>query len=263
MKKYLAIGSSQLGGFKRGVDLFNSQLYEDIDFARLWETGFGYLELNSQGLIVAPDKVPEQNNGKNINLKSIWKIHRTSRLPCIYDYQKIFVLASPCKYFSPFYYQKGMPIPLSSVLLKACLNSWQIDCLNYDAISPWHFRISSILGQIVRVCPEKVVFIGAPLPIEGAEKNYFETLRTVLEENSTLKECHLENMHKIRQLCSISADQSEGMPLKIFLPPAELLCDLTLTTLSKFSPPSGSAWHASLDYWHSVVSELARVDRIS
>jgi hypothetical protein len=45
MSRILAIGSSHLASFKLGVNIANkqSQLLPEIDFAGIWETGFGYL----------------------------------------------------------------------------------------------------------------------------------------------------------------------------------------------------------------------------
>ena len=112
----------------------------------MWEPGFGYLNLESDGSICAPDLVPPRNNPKKRNLKRAWKISGSGQLPCIHDYQKIFVVASPCKYFAPFYYAKeSTPFLLSSSLLESLL-FWQIDKQFVD-ISPWHFRVTQLFGS--------------------------------------------------------------------------------------------------------------------
>ena len=108
MSNFLAIGSSQLAGFLKGFRLFDEKLAETFDFAALWETGFGYLNLELDGLIRAPDLVPNVNNRYKYNLQDVWCIADScgnkykGKVPCIHDYQKIFIVASPCKYFAPF-----------------------------------------------------------------------------------------------------------------------------------------------------------------
>ena len=53
MKRFLAIGSSQLAGFRKGVDRFDESLAGRFHFAGMWEPGFGYLNLESDGSICA------------------------------------------------------------------------------------------------------------------------------------------------------------------------------------------------------------------
>ena len=40
MNNFLAVGSSQLGGFLKGFRLFDEKLAEKFDYAAVWETGF-------------------------------------------------------------------------------------------------------------------------------------------------------------------------------------------------------------------------------
>ena len=260
MNNFLAIGSSQLGGFLKGFRLCDEKLAEKFDFAGVWETGFGYLNLESDGFIRAPDLVPKVNNPTKRNLQNAWAIRDSfgnkglGRVPCIHDYQKIFIVASPCKYFAPFYYPKdGSPLLLSPSVLKSCFDSWQID-KQFESISPWHFRVSPIVRQLIRACPEKVVFVGAPLPLEHLEKGYFERLRNVLRTNSLLKDVHLQNIESIRRLCSRHHADS-GISCDVVLPPDELLCDFKLTTNSMYTTKS-SVWHAGSEYWRKMVTRI-------
>lgn len=178
-EKFSCYCASQLGSFLKGFRLFDERLANKFDFAAVWETGFGYLNLESDDFMRAPNLVPDVNNPTKRNLQNAWAIRDScgnkglERVPCIHDCQKIFVVASPCKYFAPFYYPKdSSPLLLSPSILKSCFCLWQID-KQFESISPRHFRVSPIVGQLIRSCPEKVVFIGAPLPLEYLEKGYF------------------------------------------------------------------------------------------
>ena len=254
MKRFLAIGSSQLAGFRKGVDRFDESLAGRFHFAGMWEPGFGYLNLESDGSICAPDLVPPRNNPKKRNLKRAWKISGSGQLPCIHDYQKIFVVASPCKYFAPFYYAKeSTPFLLSSSLLESCFYSWQIDKQFVD-ISPWHFRVTPIIRQLISACPEKVVFIGAPLPLENLEVQYFECLRGMMNSDKSLIDVHFQNIESIRSLCGRLHASSE-CSYDVILPPDKLLCDLKLTTRSTYSTKN-SVWHAGSKYWREIVAQV-------
>ena len=259
MNNFLAIGSSQLAGFFKGFRLFDEKLAENFDFAALWETGFGYLNLEFDGFIRAPDLVPKVNNPSKINLQDAWFVRDSfgnkdkGRVPCIHDYQKIFIVASPCKYFAPFYYPKNSPpFLLSPSVLKSCFGSWQID-KQFESINPWQFRVSPIVRQLMSSCPEKSVFIGAPLPLEHLEPGYFEPLRVVLKSDSCLKDVHFQNVESIRLLCSHYLADS-GISCDVVLPPDELLCDLKLTTRSIYA--EGTVWHAGSEYWQKMVSRI-------
>ena len=263
MSKFLALGSSQLGGFLKGFRLFDEQLTEEFDFAALWETGFGHLNLEPDGCICAPDLVPKLNNPEKRNLQRAWAIRdafgnkHLGQVPCIHNYQKIFIVASPCKYFAPFYYAKNsIPSLLSASILRSCFYSWQVD-KQFEAISPWHFRVSPIVRQLISRCPEKVVFIGAPLPLENLETRYFEGLRAVLKNDKSLKDIHFQNMESLRCLCSQFHSQS-GSSYDVFLPPDELLCDLKLTTRSMYATKS-SVWHAGSEYWQKIVAKICKL----
>lgn len=254
MKKILAIGSSQLAGFRKGFSYFDEQLAKAFDFAALWETGFGYLKLEPDGCIHAPDLVPKRNNPKKRNLKRAWGISGSGKVPCIHDYEKIFILASPCKYFAPFYYSRNsLPSLLSPSVLHSCFYSWKMG-KQFNTISPWHFRVSPIVRDLIDNCPEKVIFIGAPLPLENLEKGYFEVFRKVLNNDGVLKDIHFQNIESIRCLCSrfhMGSDSSYD----VFLPPDKLLCDLKLTTRSTYATKD-SVWHAGSEYWHEIVVRI-------
>ena len=255
MSLYLAIGSSQLGGFRQGFRVFNDQLADRFHFAGMWETGFGYLFLDSEGFVQAPDLVPHKGNPNKVNVKTRWKINSLERVPCIHDYQKIFILASPCKYFAPLYYPRNIkPSLFAPTLIRYCLESWETEYSSFDSINPWHFRISPLIKQLVINCPEKVVFIGAPLPIMNLEKQYFERLRSILESDYSLKEIHLENINVIRKLCD-NFFQNPTTP-DIILPHFDALCDLKITTLSVYANDNKNAWHANSEYWKGVVSHV-------
>jgi hypothetical protein len=258
MNKMLAVGSSQLGGFKLGfegtsyVDYFNR-----IDFAGMWETGFGYLNLDDKGMIVAPDIVPEQNNPGNHNLKQRWSIAGTDHaLPCIHDYDRIFILASPCKFFSPLYYSTHVPVLLSPRLIQQCLASQWIDSDQFVEINPWQFRISPIIRQICMACPQKVVFVGAPLPICGQEFQFLEPLRNVLTSDQLLLGIHRKNIAAIRQICDSSGVPAGDLSFKIFLPPDDLLCDLTISTRKEYM--GRNHWHASPKYWSEIIEAMVK-----
>ena len=259
MSNFLAIGSSQLAGFLKGFRLFDKKLAETFDFAALWETGFGYLNLELDGLIRAPDLVPNVNNRYKYNLQDVWCIADScgnkykGKVPCIHDYQKIFIVASPCKYFAPFYYPKNSPpFLLSPSVVEACFDSWQID-RQFESINPWQFRVSPVVRQLIRSCPDKVVFIGAPLPLEHLESEYFEPLREVLKSDSVLKDVHFQNVESIRLLCNrYQADSRNACD--VVLPPDELLCGLKLTTRSIYS--EGTVWHAGSEYWRKMIAKI-------
>tara|TARA_X000000368_G_C23008758_1_gene702523 strand:- start:20 stop:820 length:801 start_codon:yes stop_codon:yes gene_type:complete len=263
MNNFLAVGSSQLGGFLKGFRLFDEKLAEKFDYAAVWETGFGYLNLESDGFIRAPDFVPKVNNPSKRNIQNAWAIRDSSgnkglqRVPCIHHYKKIFIVASPCKFFAPFYYPiNSPPSLLSASVLKSCFASWQID-KQFESISPWHFRISPIIRQLIRSCPEKVVFIGAPLPLENLETRYFERLRDVLMANTYLRDVHLQNIESIR--CFYSRHHVNSVAsYDVVLPPEKLLCDLKLTTHSMYATKE-STWHAGSEYWRKIVSRIVDV----
>lgn len=262
MNNFLAIGSSQLAGFLKGFRLFDKKLAENFDFAPLWEAGFGYLNLESDGFIRAPDLVPEVNNRSKCNLQHVWAIKDSlgnkdkGRVPCIHDYQKIFIVASPCKYFAPFYYPKNSPpFLLSPNIIKSCFDSWQID-KQFESINPWQFRVSPIVRQLIRSCPEKAVFIGAPLPLEHLETGYFEPLRAIFKSDRNLKDVHFQNVELIRLLCSHYHAYS-GISCDVVLPPDELLCDLKLTTRSIYA--DGTVWHAGSEYWQKMVARIVNL----
>lgn len=262
MNNFLAIGSSQMAGFVKGFRLFDKSLAETFDFAALWETGFGYLNLESDGSIRAPDLVPKVNNRYKVNLQHVWAIKDSlgnkdrGRVPCIHDYQKIFIVASPCKYFAPFYYSnKSHPLLLSHSVLESCIGSWQIDN-QFESINIWQFRVSSIVRQIIHSCPEKAVFIGAPLPSENLERGYFEPLRDILKSDRALKDIHFQNVESIKILCSPSHADSI-ISCDVVLPPDELLCDLKLTTRATYS--DGSVWHAGSEYWRRMVAKIVNL----
>ena len=259
MTNFLAIGSSQLAGFLKGFRLFDKKLAETFDFAALWETGFGYLNLELDGFIRAPNLVPKINNRYKYNLRDVWSItdscgnKHKGKVPCIHDYHKIFIVASPCKYFAPFYYPKNSPpFLLSPSVLESSFDSWQID-KQFESINPWQFRVSPIIRQLICSCPDKAVFIGAPLPLEHLEPEYFEPLREVLKNDSNLKDVHFHNIESIRLLCGRS-QAGPGNVCDVVLPSDELLCDLKLTTRSMYS--DGTVWHAGSEYWRKMVAKI-------
>ena len=114
--------------------------------------------------------------------------------------------------------------------------------------------MSPIVRQLISSCPEKVVFIGAPLPLEYLEKGYFERLRNVLRNNSFSMDVHLQNMESIRRLCGHHHTDS-GISCDVVLPPDELLCDFKLTTHSRYATKN-SVWHAGSEYWRKMVSRI-------
>ncbi|MGC5196784.1 hypothetical protein, partial [Aphanothece microscopica] len=196
----------------------------------MWETGFGYLELSKDGRIEAPDIVPPKNNPTKVNLSKDWRIWELSehKTPLIHDYDLIFIVASPCKLFAPIYYPRPFPTLLSAEVLHSIIFSCFIDHARFDGISPWMFRISAIIRSLVTACGDKIVFIGAPLPILGKEDMFIEPLRNVLASDHALRELHAENIANIRLICDESL-RSGVSPFRIILPPSDLCCDLTLS----------------------------------
>ena len=157
MKKFLAIGSSQLAGFTRAMRQTGLGYEDNFDYAGIWETGFGYLDLSKDGKITAPNFIPPKNNKSNYNLEEIWFTYKTKKIPCIHDYDRIFIIASPSKYFAPFYYPNPWPIILSEDIIKYCINSLYMDTSNFDKYSVWQFRISTIIAKLCAAGPEKII----------------------------------------------------------------------------------------------------------
>lgn len=264
MTKILAIGSSQLVGFKRGIDLIlpDKRRAFDIDFVGMWETGFGYIELDKLGNIVAPDIVPPLNNPSKVNLKRDWRIwglpnHKT---PLIHNYDFIFVIASPCKYFAPLYYSNPRPILLSRSMLEAAIFSCYMDCASFDHISPWMFRISPVIKALIDRCPDKIVFIGSPLPISGEECTFIEPLRRAMKEHRHFWDAHMENIDTIEGICRSSLICNSASRFKIALPPSDVCCDDMLSTRRSFYKGNHNAWHANTDYWGRVVEHLCELN---
>ena len=255
MSRILAIGSSHLASFKLGVNIANkqSQLLPEIDFAGIWETGFGYLKLDGAN-VLAPDLVPQQNNANNVNLRDIWTINdKKSCPPNLNEYSKILIFASPCKLLPSLYYQRSIPAPLSSSTMREVLRSNYMDHHIFDLINPWQFRISKIVQEICNYAMQKVVFVGAPLPIEGMEDAVIEAIRKELQSNQMLAEIHKNNVHKLRQLSEESFKNIE-FPYSFILPPETLLCDMQISTKKHFL--SGNMWHTNGEYGLEIIKKL-------
>jgi hypothetical protein len=253
MKRSLAIGSSQLAGFAKGMRQVGAAYNDNFDYAALWETGFGYLDLEKDGRITAPDTVPTLNNPYKTNLKKVWFVKGTRNIPCVDHYEKIYIVASPSKYFAPLYYSNPSPSPLSRELIKVCLTSQHIRSSRFNHITQWQFRISPIIRKLCSYCPKKVVFIGAPLPAYGKESKFFEVLRSSLTKDENLREVHRQNIALLKLLCRESITDSSDLPVKIFLPPDHLLCDLCISTLEQYEH---NTFHANELYWCEVVKGM-------
>jgi hypothetical protein len=252
--KNLAIGSSQLGGFAKAMRKVGVEFNNSIDYAGIWETGFGYLDLEEDGKITAPDIVPPDNNPHRLNLKAKWSIYDRDHVPCADDYEKIYIIASPSKYFPPIYYRNPTPILLSRDLIRHCLTSWHVDSSGFDHINPWQFRVSPIVGKLCRSYPGKIVFVGAPLPMRGKETVFIEKLRSKLVNDKTLYNVHQSNVLHVKSLSQESIEGSSKESIKIFLPPDHVLCDLRISTQEKYQ--NGNHWHANESYWCEVVGEM-------
>ena len=100
---------------------------------------------------------PPKNNKFNYNLEEIWFTYKTKKIPYIHDYERIFIVASPSKYFAPFYYPNPWPIIISKDLIKYCINSWHMETTNFDKYSIWQFRISTIIARLCAAVPEKII----------------------------------------------------------------------------------------------------------
>jgi hypothetical protein len=252
--RILALGSSQLGMFKQGVDLLTATgtRIERLDFAGIWETGFGYLYLDGSR-VLAPDMVPELNNPRNKNLKDFWFVRGTNQVPDLDSYDLILFIASPCKLFSAFFYPSLQVMPLSDDILKTIIFSDYMNCRDYDSISKWHFRVSPVIGQVSKAFPKKTVFIGAPLPIEGGVV-WLEALRAKLLSSENANHVHMQNIAKARRICKDSIF-GDGAGVKVVLPPAELLCDMQISTKSQYGG-SHNSWHADEQYGFDLVNHL-------
>lgn len=261
MNRILALGSSQLVGFKRGVDSFDgANCFQAIDYAGMWETGFGYLELNCEGRIVAPDYVPRENNPSNVNLSRDWRIwnRQEHSVPLIHDYSLILIVASPCKYFAPIYYHEPQPIIYSASVLQGAMFSGVIDHQQFDYISPWQFRISPVISSLLTTCPSKIVFVGSPLPIYGQETEFIEPLRATIASNQHLQDIHMSNIAIIRTLSDKSLSSSTSLPYRIVLPPRDLCCEMFLSTREEYYKGNKNAWHADTSYWIRMIEELGQ-----
>ena len=260
MSNILAIGSSQLVGFKRGVDylLDGENSCHCIDYAGMWETGFGYLSLSEDGQIIAPDFEPAKNNPSKVNLARDWRIwdRREHLIPSIHNYEFIYVVASPCKYFAPIYYQEPCPILHSASAIKAVILSGFMSHERFDCISPWMFRIAPIITSLMLACPEKIIFIGAPLPIYGQEKQFIEPLRTKITESKSTSDIHMHVINTIKEICDTTFTTSKPSSFRVLLPPQDTCCDLFLSTREQFYKGNDNAWHANTAYWVRIIEEL-------
>jgi hypothetical protein len=100
---------------------------------------------------------------------------------------------------------------------------------------------------------QKVVFVGAPLPIEGMEDAVIEAIRKELQSNQMLAEIHKNNVHKLRQLSEESFKNIE-FPYSFILPPETLLCDMQISTKKHFL--SGNMWHTNGEYGLEIIKKL-------
>lgn len=255
MKKILAIGNSHLGALKKGFELVlkGSQALECIDFAQLWETGFGYLELDGSK-IVAPDFIPEKNNPRHLNLKEAWGVYPDKvKVPDLSEYDLVLVVASPSKLFSLFYYGLLDPFSLSTDIIRDIIFSNTFDVDRFPLLSPLHLRVSKVVKQICDLQKNKVVFIGAPLPVEGFQLTIVERLRAKLEASRVNSARHLENIERIRFVADQSLADPEAL-FKVILPPRHLLCHFEISTKAAFR--GRDLWHCSGEYNATMVEHL-------
>ena len=127
---------------------------------------------------------------------------------------------------------------------------------NFEKYSEWQFRISTITAKLCAAVPEKIIFVGSPLPTFGKEKNYTEKLRKNIAKDDQLYRIHLHNYNLIKEFCNKTIEQQKNSSVKFLLPPDHLLCDYKITKLKEYE--GVDFWHANNLYWREIIEQIIK-----